>query len=164
MIGQVNEEEAARVWQHIERQPVAMMTTLDGGHMVSRPMYSLARPGEDLIYFVTRLDSGKMEELGSSAPVNLGYSNPERSEYVSVSGVARTSQDREKLRELWSLFAEAWLPEGPDGADVALIAVTPEEARIWDGTSSKLLRVFKMLKAAATQTPPEGAQVTRVTM
>jgi general stress protein 26 len=163
MIGRDNDD-TAQVWQLIEKQPVAMMTTEEDGRLVSRPMYSVVRPDENAIYFVTRLDSAKVAEIRDRAPVNLGYANPGASEYVSLSGSAATSQDRAKLRELWSLFAEAWLPEGPDGDDVALITVTPEEAKFWDSTSSKLLRMIRMLKAAATQTPPDGGRVREVSM
>lgn len=82
--------------------------------------------------------------------------------YVSVSGTARTSQDREKLRDLWSLFSEAWLPEGPDAEDVALITVDPEDSKLWDSTSSNLLYAAKVLKAVATQHPPSGGKIKEV--
>ena len=153
----------ADIWAEIARQRIAMLTTEEDGRLVSRPMASLARPEEGAIYFVTRMDA-KVGEIGGSSPVNLAYSNTHKNTYLSVSGTARTSQDREKLRELWSMWTEAWLPEGPDGADVALITVEPEEAKLWDSTSSNLLYIGKVLKAVATQTPPDGGKVKEVTM
>ena len=138
------------VWEAIGRIRIATLTTVEEQALVSRPMASLARPEDGLIYFITRLD-GKVGEIGETAPVNLAYSDPHKNLYVSVSGTASTSQDREKLRDLWSAFSEAWLPEGPDGADVALISVDPEEAKIWDATSSNLLYAGKVLKAVLTQ-------------
>ncbi len=109
-------------------------------------MASLARPEEHKIYFVSRTDA-KVGEIGSSAPVNLGFSDTHTNSYLSISGTARTSQDREKLRELWSMFTEAWLPQGPDAEDVALITVEPEDAKLWDSTSSNLVYAGKVLKA-----------------
>jgi general stress protein 26 len=102
-------------------------------------------------------------EIGGSAPVNLAYSDAHKNTYVSLSGTARTSQNREKLRELWSMWSEAWLPEGPDGADVALITVDPEEGKLWDSTSSNLVYIAKVLKANATQTPPDGGKLVEAT-
>lgn len=160
MTGQGSEQD---VWAILQKQRIAMMTTEEEGALVSRPMASLARPDENAIYFVTRLDS-KVGEIGGSAPVNLGYSDTHKNTYLSISGTARTSQDREKLRELWSMWVEAWLPQGPDAEDVALITVTPESAKLWDSTSSNLIYAGKVLKAVATQTPPDGGRVEEVEM
>ena len=124
-------------------------------------MASLARPDDGAIYFVTRIDA-KVGEIGGSAPVNLAYSDAHKNTYVSVSGVARTSQDREKLRELWSMFTEAWLPEGPDAEDVALITVEPQDAKLWDSTSSNLVSAAQVLKGGATQRPPSGGTIKQV--
>ena len=149
------------IWAAIKAQRVAMLTVEEDGRLISRPMASLARPEDGAIYFVTRIDA-KVGEIGGSAPVNLAYSDTHKNSYVSLSGIARTSQDRAKLRELWSMWAEAWLPEGPDAEDVALITVEPEEAKLWDSTSSNLVYVAKVLKAVATQTPPDGGKVKEV--
>lgn len=149
------------IWDAIAAQRIAMLTIEEDGRLVSRPMASLARPDEGLIYFVTRTDA-KVGEIGGSARVNLAYSDPHKNNYVSLSGTARTSQDRAKLGDLWSMWAEAWLPEGPDAPDVALITVEPQEAKLWDSTSSSLLHVAKVLKAVATQTPPDGGRVEEV--
>lgn len=151
------------VWAIVEKQRIAMLTVEEEGRLVSRPMSCLARPDENRIYFVTRLDS-KVGEIGGSAPVNLGFSDPHKNTYLSLTGTARTSQDREKLRELWSPHTEAWLPQGPDGEDVALITVEPVDAKLWDSTSSALVYAAKVLKANVTQTPPDGGTVEEVHM
>jgi len=151
------------VWKAIRDIRTAMLTTMEDGELVSRPMASLARPEEGRIYFVTRMDA-KVGEIGGSALVNLAYADTSANLYVSVSGTASTSQDRHKLRELWSMWVEAWLPEGPDGDDVALVTVTPSHAKIWDATSSRLIYAGKVLKALATQRPPDGGDVAEVEM
>lgn len=151
------------VWEIVGKQRIAMLTTEEEGRLVSRPMSCLARPDENMIYFVTRLDA-KVGEIGGSAPVNLGFSDPHKNTYLSLSATARTTQDREKLRALWSPHVEAWLPQGPDGEDVALIEVEPEEAKLWDATSSALVYAAKVLKANVTQSPPDGGRVEEVDM
>jgi general stress protein 26 len=151
------------IWKAIGNLRIAMLTVQEQGELVSRPMSSLARPDDGYIYFVTRMDA-KVGEIGQSTPVNLAYADTGKNLYVSVSGHAQTSQNREKLRELWSMWVEAWLPEGPDGEDVALITVTPEQAKIWDATSSKLIYAGKVLKAVASQRPPDGGTVAEVEM
>jgi len=155
--------EPSDIWKAIKDLRIAMLTTPDGGELVSRPMSSLVRPDDGAIYFVTRMDA-KVGEIGQSTPVNLAYADTGKNLYVSVTGQAQTSQDRAKLRELWSMWVEAWLPEGPDGDDVALITVTPDHAKIWDATSSKLIYTGKVVKAVATQRPPDGGTVAEVDM
>jgi general stress protein 26 len=149
------------IWAAIKNQRVAMLTIEEDGRLVSRPMAALARPEEGAIYFITRMDA-KVGEIGGASPVNVAYSDPHKNTYVSVTGTARTSQDREKLRDLWSMFSEAWLPEGPDAPDVALITVEPDEAKLWDSTSSNIVYMAKVLKAVATQTPPDGGKIKEV--
>ncbi len=158
-----SQTEEDRVWAMVQKQRIAMLTTEEDGKLVSRPMASLARPEEHKIYFVTRTDA-KVREIGGSAPVNLGFSDTHTNSYLSISGTARTSQDREKLRELWSMFTEAWLPQGPDAEDVALITVEPEDAKLWDSTSSNLVYAGKVLKAVVTQKPPSGGTIEEVDM
>ena len=154
---------AEDIWATIASQRIAMLTVEEEGRLISRPMASLARPEDHAIYFVTRIDA-KVGEIGGSAQVNLAYSDTHKNTYLSVSGTARTSQNREKLRELWSMWVEAWLPQGPEADDVALITVTPEEAKLWDSTSSNLIYAGKVLKAVATQSPPDGGRVVEVDM
>ncbi|QAY77826.1 pyridoxamine 5'-phosphate oxidase family protein [Sphingosinicella sp. BN140058] len=157
------DDSKADVWAIVADQRIAMLTVEEDGKLTSRPMGSIARPEENRIYFVTRLDS-KVGEIGGSAPVNLGYSDTHKNTYLSISGTARTSQDRDKLRELWSMWVEAWLPQGPDGEDVALITIEPEDAKLWDSTSSNLIYTGKVLKAVATQSPPDGGRIEEVDM
>lgn len=154
-------DDVAQVWDAIDKQRVAMLTIEEDGRLASRPMASLARREEGKIYFITRMDA-KVGEIGGSSPVNIAFSDPHKNTYVSISGTARTSQDREKLRELWSMFSEAWLPQGPDAEDVALITVDPDDAKLWDSTSSNLVYVAKVLKAVATQSPPSGGTIREV--
>ncbi len=153
-----------RIWTTIKSVHVAMLTTQEEDRLVSRPMASLARPQDGKIYFITHLNTGKVGEIGGSAPVNLAYADTHANTYVSISGTARTTQDRAKLRELWGFYAEAWLPQGPDDPDTALIEVEPHEAKLWDGTRSSLIQTVKMAAAVATQSPPDGGRVEQVQM
>lgn len=150
-----HDDDAASVWSAVRKQPVAMMTTLHEGAIVGRPMAAHADPGEHAIYFVTRLDSGKTHDIEDAAPVNLSFSDPVNATFVSIAGRAAVSQDRAKLRELWNMWAEAWLPDGPEAPDTALITVEPGEAMLWNSNSSRVVRLIKTAVAAVTQTPPD---------
>lgn len=156
--------DTADIWAAIKKQPQSMMTTLHEGKIISRPMAAHADAEEGAIYYVTQLESGKTHDIGTAAPVNLSFSDPGNETYVSIAGEATVSQDRVKLRELWNMWAEAWLPDGPDDEDTALITVIPGEAAIWNNNSSRIVRTIKTAVAAITQTPPSGGEVRKVEM
>ena len=150
------------VWKAIRDLRIAMLATEEDGRLVSRPMASYGHREDGRIYFITHLDNN-IARTGEAVPVNLAYADADKNSYLSVSGLARLNQDRQKLHELWSVWSEAWLPQGPDAHDVALIAVEPDDAKLWDA-SSKLIYAAKMLKAAATQRPPDDGTVKSVKM
>lgn len=150
------------VWTAIKKLRVAMLTTEEDGRLVSRPMASLGRPEDGVIYFITHADT-HIADKSESVRANLAYSDTDANTYLSVSGTARLSQDREKLRELWSLWSEAWLPQGPDAPDVALVTVEPIDAKLWDA-DSKLIYAARMLTAAVTKTPPHEGMVKEIKM
>ena len=156
------DKSSSDVWKTLAKQHIAMMTTTHGGSLVSRPMGSHAEEEAHAIYFIASLDSEVTSDIGASPAVNLGYVDDSNGNYLSVSGNARVSQDRAKLKEIWTAWAQAWLPEGPDGADVALITVTPGEATFWDTTSSKIISTVKTLTAAVTGSPPDTGTVDHV--
>jgi general stress protein 26 len=150
------------VWNAIRDHRIAMLATEEDGRLVSRPMASYGHPEDGRIYFITHLDNNIVQP-GKAVPVNLAYADTDENTYLSVSGLASISQDRAKLHELWSVWSEAWLPQGPDAKDVALIAVEPEDAKLWE-SSGKLVYAAKMLTAAATQRPPDDGTVKTVEM
>lgn len=150
------------VWSHIKEHRTALLTTLNGERLETRPMAPYPDESEGVIRFITKLDSSKAEDIGSSGPVNVGFSDDKKGTYMSIAGVGRLSQDRAKLKELWNPYAQAWLPQGPDAPDVALIVVEPDEAVLWDNTSSTIVSTFEHLRAAVTGTPPNVGTVEHV--
>lgn len=159
-----DDQAAPQVWAAIKAQPLAMMTTNHEGELISRPMAAQIAPDEHAIYFVSRLESGKTHDIDTTSPVNLSFSNPDKSTFISVAGNATISQDREKLRKLWNMWAEAWLPDGPDSPDTALITVEPVDAVMWDNNQSKIVRLVKTATAAITQSPPDMGKTVHVNL
>lgn len=153
-------ESIDKLWGLIKSMRVAMMTTLDGnGILRSRPMATLSHAGFDdgTLWFFTRSDSDKARELQEHQRVNLSYANPDDQDYVSVSGVAVTVRDRDKIRFLWRDVMTTWFPEGPDDPSIALLKVDVDQAEYWDGPSGTMVYAFGYMKAKITgQSPAPG--------
>jgi general stress protein 26 len=115
----------------IEALAVGMLTTEDEhGRLRSRPMATQRVEG-GVAYFFTG-ESPKTDELHKDPQVNVSYADPNNEVYVSISGVARTSHDPAKARELWTSAAQRWFPEGPDDPRLMLLSVEIEQAEYWD--------------------------------
>lgn len=139
----------------------AMLTSIGAdGVPRSRPMATHEVGSDGLLWFFTYEDSQKVRDVQVNPRVSLGYADPDKNLWVSVTGTAALVRDRDKLQELWSPALRVFFPDGPDGGDVALLRVTPEEGEIWDGPSSTVGRAVQFAKTYATdaQEPP-GADV-----
>ncbi len=133
----------------IEALDVGMLTTEDeNGHLRSRPM-ATQRAEEGVLWFFTGKDSPKIEEVKKDAQVNVSYADPNNQVYVSVSGLARTSCDPAKVRELWSNAAQRWFPEGPDDPRVMILKVEITEAEYWDVDKRAMIQLLEKGAGAA---------------
>ncbi|MGI4876599.1 MAG: pyridoxamine 5'-phosphate oxidase family protein, partial [Janthinobacterium lividum] len=56
-----------KLWKLIEDIRVAMLTTEAGGSLESRPMSAYVDKEERIIWFLTRIDSGKTGEIADDA-------------------------------------------------------------------------------------------------
>lgn len=155
--------DAAKLWDMIDDIRVAMLTTEAGGGLESRPMSAYVDKDAGLIWFITKIESNKTDEIKDDAHVNLAFADSNANKYVSVTGTARIVRDPAKQKELWNPFAEAWLPEGPESPTTELICVTPAHGTVWD-SPGKLAMLVKVAKANITQTPPKDDKVTHVSL
>ena len=128
----------------------AMLTTIDGGMMRSRPMQTQDFEFDGNLWFFTSSKTHKAEEIERDNRVNVSYASPSDNSYVSVSGRASIVKDRAKIDEYWSDLYKAWFPEGKDTPDLVLLRVEAEQAEYWDAPSSTIAQTIGFLKALAT--------------
>lgn len=148
-------EAMAKLWAMIKDIKVAMMTSWDGEQMHARPMHGHQEEFLGRLYFLTRLESGKTQEIARYDKLNLAYADIAANNYVSVAGRGRITTDQAKLRELWSPMAAAWFPEGLDDPNLALIEVEAESAQYWDATSSSMKYLYQIARANLTGREPD---------
>ena len=143
-------ESIAKLREMLEGIDFCMMTTIDGGQLRSRPMSTQAAEFDGEVWFFTRDNTHKIDEIEKDNRVCLGYSDPDNSRYVSVSGHAEISKDRAKMEELWNPILKAWFPEGLDDPHICLMKVNVEQAEYWEASSGKLVQLLGFVKALAT--------------
>jgi len=156
-VSETQSESISKLQELIKDVKVAMLCTVeDDGSLRSRPMMTQKAEFDGHLWFFTGIDSTKVHEIDREQHVNVSYANPGDQIYVSVSGTATTSRDREKIKELWSPMHKAWFPGGLDDPNLALLRVDVEKAEYWDAPSGRLVQLAGFVKALATGKPYRG--------
>jgi general stress protein 26 len=117
---------------------------------------------ENRILFLTDVDSAKDEEVEARPNVNLAFADAGSHSYVSVTGRAKVTNDREKIREIFDVPAKAWW-DGPDDPSLRLLVVTPHDAQYWD-SPGKITSYIRMAAAAVSSSRPALGDNAKVDM
>ena len=136
-----------RVWELAKKIDFCMFSTWDGEHQQARPLSSRVFRDENAIYFLTSATSRKIAQIKTFPTVGLNYADNGSMRYVSITGQAVVSNDRAKIKELWSVFDKAWWDDETD-PDIRLVTVTPETAELWD-SPHKAVAVAPLVTAPA---------------
>ena len=147
------DEVVDRVWELMEKIDFCMFVTWDGEHQQSRPLSSRVKRDEHAIYFLVSDKSSKNWQLETYPAVNLSYADTGAMKFISLAGSAEISNDRAKIKELWSAFDKAWWDDENDPY-IRLLTVTPETAELWD-SPNKAVAFSAMLVSAVTGAKPK---------
>ncbi len=154
-------------YEMVEELEVAMFTTRrPDGRLVSRPMATQARADGADLWFVTSRDTDKLEEIAFDPQVNLAYYKDGSTEWISVSGTAKTSTDRRTIRELHRPDWEIYFPDeggekdgGPDDPRLVLVGIDIESARFMEVNKPKAVVLFELARAKVTGGTPDIAKI-----
>ena len=145
------------LWSLIKDIRFAMFTTRHvDGQLYSRPMTTQnSRLDEDsnLWFFMSRRGD-PVADLSAEPDVNVSYADPDMDSYVSVCGSASVIEDTAKKQQLWTKLAETWFPGGIGDPDLALVRVRIAQANYWNVKESKVVRLYRIAKAAITGKAP----------
>ncbi|KAG8864588.1 hypothetical protein FRB96_005092 [Tulasnella sp. 330] len=150
----------------------AMLTTRNkSGCMHSRAMALASHEGLHFC-FLSDKDSSKQEELDEVDQVNVSFIDTSSTNWVSVSGNAKTHQDREHIKQLYSPTTRAWFGDLGDGIHkgdaedprIVVIEVIPDSIRYWFTNKTKIGQTVEILSSAVTgsvASPGELRTITR---
>ncbi len=155
----------------IEGIETAMFTTRrPTGQLVSRPMATQDRIEATDLWFVTNIETHKLDDLTIDPHVNCSYYNNRTHEWVSVAGVAHVSKNRNKVRQLYKENWKVWFDDeggerdgGPSDPRIALIMVEAELATYMKVNKSRPIILFDMLKAKVTGSTQRLGDIREIT-
>jgi len=142
---------------------IAMMTTRrPDGHLESRAMANQKPMAGADLWFVTLDGSAKVRNLEADPHVNLSYYKDRSREWISVSGIATLSRDRQQIRELYEPDWKMWFPdEGdsrhgtPDDPRLVLIGVAIDAAVFLEVNKPSPVILYEMAKGWLTGETPD---------
>lgn len=146
----------------IEGIDFAMLTTLSGNKLRSRPMSTQEIQDNGNLWFFTSDETHKVEEIQKDSRVNVAYSKPEDNSYVSISGTAALVKDRAKIEALWNPILKAWFPKGLEDPHLALLEISVDDAEYWDSPSSTIVQLVGFVKALVTGQQADGGEHRKV--
>ena len=166
------EKKLEQLYELIDGIEIAMLTTRRAdGSLVSRPMATQTRRAGTDLWFMTSVESEKIDELVAEPQVNLGYYKDSTREYVSVSGIAHVTQDKAMIHELYQPDWKAWLGDqgddrdgGPNDPRIALIEVQAQSAVYMKADRPRAVALFSLVKGMLTGEPAkmgDEGQLTR---
>lgn len=125
----------------------SLVTNTEKDGLRGRPMSTAAVDEDGSIWFFTNEFTEKVEEINVNDKVLLSYTSLSANAYVMINGTAELVHDKEKMQLLWNPALKAWFPKGLDDPKMKLLKVNPEEVEYWNGSSSKIVFAFQLLKA-----------------
>jgi general stress protein 26 len=161
-MGNDNAQNVDRAWELMKKVGFAMLVTHDGDKLRARPMSAYLERENNAIYFLTDARRHKDEEIARNSGVNLSFADTGDQKYVSVTGTAVVSNDRAKLKQLFSMPAKAWWDSAED-PNIRVLKITPDDAEFWDSPGS-VISYVKMAAAAVTGTRPDLGDNRKVAM
>ncbi|WP_414044334.1 pyridoxamine 5'-phosphate oxidase family protein [Macrococcus sp. EM39E] len=134
------------LFELIEKNDIAMLTTIQGDKLVSRPMSYQEVDDNGDIWFITTRDTEKAEEILSDERVNVAFA---QKGFVSISGNAELVNDDSKKKEYWNKAIEMFLNTDYDDPNITLIKVNAESAEYW-ATNQKGKTIVEGIKSLLT--------------
>ena len=164
------EKKLEDLYKLIDGIETAMLTTRrPDGSLVARAMSTQRRTAGVDLWFMSNWFSEKLDEIATNPQVNVSYYRDRTREWVSVSGRAIISRDRNLIRGLYQPDWKMWLGDNGGAEDgsaedprIALILVSADAVTYSKQDRPTPVVLFNLIKGMITGEPPKIADVREV--
>jgi len=144
-------EAISKIQELVNEIKTCMFCTYKGDRLESRPMSTQNVDDEGNIWFLSDKNSAKNKAIHVDSEVELLYLQG-TDKFISLHGTATISQDKEKIKELWTPIAKIWFTEGVGDPAISVIKVAFDDGYYWDTKHGKMVEMAKMAAALLTGT------------
>jgi general stress protein 26 len=147
--------------EHLQR----LLETFDTAFLVTqgelgphaRPLTIAAVEGPTVVWFMTNLESPKVEEIRRDPDVLVTFQDKAR--FVALRGKAELLFDREKVDQYWTEAQKIWFPLGKEDPSLVLVRVKVDDAELWDQSGMRGLKfALAAAKAYVSGTTPDEVE------
>lgn len=153
-------EQKELIWNFIKAIKVGMFVTKDEEKtsMTARPMQLVQDAYDGTLYFYTSKKTAKVFEIENDRDVCITFSDPSENLYVSLSGTAQLTEDKELIDRYWNSYVAAWFEDGKEDDDIGLLKVKINKGEHWNADENKLEQLFEVAKSQVLEsaTPDIG--------
>jgi general stress protein 26 len=132
-----------------EFDTVMLVTSTPEGRLRARPM-AVQEPADELtadLWFVSSLDTAKIEEIGQRPEVCVTALRGSGKAYVSISAFARARRDPALVQKLWKPDWKVWWPDGPTDPQITFVELEVERAEYWEPAGGSVRVLYEMVKS-----------------
>jgi general stress protein 26 len=125
---------------------VILNTFATNGGIAGRPMALVDRDDDGTLYLTTAIGSQKAIEIAADPRVSVNIQTQKG--IVVLDGIAKLTQDRTIIEQLWQESWRIWYPEGRVSPSIAIVVIDPTHATYWDTSFSQGLSfLWRAVKA-----------------
>ncbi|WP_230199506.1 pyridoxamine 5'-phosphate oxidase family protein [Bacillus testis] len=149
-----NQEGLEKLRELIKDVDIAMLTTQTAEGLLSRPMKTQEVEFDGDLWFLTKKDTDKYQELQQNPDVNVAYVGKS---YVSIRGKAELVESLDKKKEIWNEAYEKLLQTSYDDPNIILLKVEAESAEYWE--SGNMAKKMVYLVKRMTGNEPDSTNM-----
>jgi general stress protein 26 len=128
--------------QRIQGIPIAILTTVrPDTSLHSCPMAAQPVDADGSFWFLTPVNTEKVEAVRTIQRVNLSFSDAHANRYVSVSGFCELIRDVARAKQLWISEYKEWFPAGPEDPNLVLMRIVVQQAEYWSTSQSRMISI-----------------------
>jgi general stress protein 26 len=136
--------------QLLQRFDVASVLTRSSDNwLLGRPMAIAECTPEAHLRFITRVESSTIKDITQHP--EIGAILQSGGMYLSISGYAQTSRDRDRIDRLWNAGQSVWFEKGKNDPSLILLEIIPIYGEFWDRSGTKAID-FKIRQIQAVLT------------
>lgn len=154
----LNLDDKEKLWEMIKPLKYGMLSTYDKNRIRSRPMALTQDEFNGHLFFFTRDDTHKVEEINDKHEVGLSFASPDDKTYVSLSGNAYLTRDQKLIEKYWNPMLNAYFPEGKEDPHLALMRIEIDACEYWDSDKGRMSELFELAKGFIKKEQPDLGQ------
>ena len=141
-----NSDTVAKLNELIQGIDFAMLTTIrPDGTLHSCPMAAQEVDANGVLWFLSDVNTEKVEAIRTDHRVNLAYSDPGNQRYVSFTGRCELVRDHARTKALWKPAYAAWFSKGIEDPDLILLKVNIQAAEYWLAEEGRMVTLHALV-------------------